>query len=241
MVIFFSLLTALATLLGGVFALKQKDRLHIILGFSAGAILGVAFFDLMPEAIDLGSGRFGTNTMVMFVAAGFVLYLLLDRYLSLHACRDGEDCHNHNHSKGTVGATALSIHSFLDGAAIGLAFKVSPAVGAVVTAGVLAHDFSDGINTVSVVLRNNGNKRGAFRWLLVDAMTPAIGAISTIFFTLPADVLGIILALFAGFFLYLGSTDSLPESHHDHPTVWTTVATVLGMLVILLAVHFSSL
>lgn len=240
MVIFISLLTAVATLLGGLFALKQKDNLHLILGFSAGAVLGIAFFDLMPESLNLGGLSFGNDTILLFIAGGFMVFMLLDRFVSLHACRDGEECHNDRH-KGTLGATTFSVHSFLDGAAIGLAFKVSPAVGVIVTAAVLAHDFSDGINTVSIVLKNQGSVKIAFKWLLADAIAPVLGAGSTLFFTLPSDKLGLVLAVFAGFFLYLGTSDLLPESHHDHPTIWTTVSTLLGMSVILVVVHLASL
>lgn len=240
MVIIISLLTVVATLLGGLFALRQKDKLHLILGFSAGAVLGVAFFDLIPEALNLGGLSFSNETILLFIAGGFVIFMLLDRFVTLHACPEGEECHNSNH-KGTLGATALSVHSFLDGAAIGLAFKVSPAIGIVVTAAVLAHDFSDGINTVSVVLKNEGSARKAFKWLIADAIAPALGAASTLFFTLPEARLGLVLAVFSGFFLYLGASDILPESHHNHPTIWTTASTLLGMGTILIVIKLASL
>lgn len=240
MVILVSLLTVVATLLGGLFALKQRDKLHLILGFSAGAVLGVAFFDLIPESLNLVGSNFSHEIILMFIAAGFVVFMLLDRFISLHACPEGEDCGNENH-KGVLGATTLSIHSFLDGAAIGLAFKVSPAVGVIVTAAVLAHDFSDGINTVSVILKNKGSAKNALKWLIADAIAPALGAASTLFFTLPEARLGLVLALFSGFFLYLGASDILPESHHNHPTIWTTVSTLLGMALILAVIRLASL
>ncbi len=240
MVILVSLLTVVATLLGGLFALKQRDKLHLILGFSAGAVLGVAFFDLIPESLNLAGNNFSHETVLMFIALGFVVFMLFDRFMSLHTCPEGEDCHNENH-KGTLGATTLSIHSFLDGAAIGLAFKVSPAVGIIVTAAVLAHDFSDGINTVSVILKNEGSAKNALKWLIADAIAPALGAASTLFFTLPEARLGLVLALFSGFFLYLGASDILPESHHNHPTIWTTVSTLLGMALILIVIRLASL
>lgn len=237
MVVLISLLTVIATFLGGSFALKYKDKLHLILGFSAGAVIAVALFDLLPEAISLGSG-FGTLNVMIVVALGLVVFMIMDRFLLIHFhAEDGKDSHNY---KGNLGAITLSIHSFLDGAAIGLAFKVSPAIGAVVTAAVLAHDFSDGINTVNVVLKNNGSGKSAYKWLIVDALAPALGAASTLFFTLPSQQLGLVLALFSGFFLYLGASDLLPESHHNHPTYWTTFSTFLGMTVVLAAIHLAS-
>ena len=242
MLILISLGAFIATFLGGLFALKFKDKLHLILGFSAGAVIGVAFFDLMPEAIALGSKYFEISIMTSVVALGFVIYMILDRFIFLHT-------HNHEHEhadealcpRGKLGAGSLSIHSFLDGLAIGLAFQVSVAVGAIVTVAVLTHDFSDGINTVNLVLKNKGNKKEAFRWLFIDALAPVLGVIATLFFTLPESILGVILAIFAGFFLYIGASDLLPESHHSHPTFWTTFMTVLGVAVLFGAIKLAGI
>ena len=106
---------------------------------------------------------------------------------------------------------------------------------------VLAHNFSDGINTVSMILRHGGSKMQAVKWLTLDASAPVLGVISTFFFTIPESFIGLILALSAGFFLYIGASDLLPESHHNHPTHWTTCATVLGMAVIFFAVHLAGI
>ena len=234
MVVLISLLTVISTFLGGVFALKFKDQLHMILGFSAGAVLGVAFFDLLPEAVNLGTKNYSAGFVTSIIAVGFAVFMIIDRALSIHHQDEGQN------NKGKIGAATLSLHSFLDGVGIGLAFKVSPAIGAVVTAAVLAHDFSDGINTVNVVLKNSGSRAQAFEWLIIDALAPAVGAASTLLFSLPQNKFGLVIAIFAGFFLYLGASDILPESHHNHPTLWTTVSTILGMLVILLAIHLAS-
>ncbi len=239
MIILIACATFVATLLGGSFALRHKDRLHLILGFSAGAVIAVAFFDLMPEALNLGAGTYGVTTMTSIVALGFAGYMLLDRLITLHH-HEGEEDQEHMHERrGKLGAGSLSIHSFLDGAAIGLAFQVSAAVGAIVATAVLVHDFSDGINTVNLVLKNAGSKRSAFRWLLVDALAPVVGVISTMFFTLPQASLGVVLALFSGFFLYIGASDLLPESYHRHSTFWTTTMTILGMLVLFIAIKIA--
>lgn len=226
----------IATLLGGFVALKWSDKLHLVLGFSAGAIIGVAFFDLLPEALEIGGQYWESSTLMLAVAVGFIVYLLLDRVFFTHCHEEG---HDHGHRKGTLGAGSLSFHSFLDGVAVGIAFHVSPAVGAIVAAAVLAHDFSDGINTVSMILRHGGTKKQAFKWLATDAIAPVLGIASTFLFTIPESGLGMILALFAGFFLYIGASDLLPESHHNHPTRWTTIATVLGMAVIYFAIRLA--
>lgn len=225
-----------ATMLGGAVALRLRDRLHLILGFSAGAVVAVAFFDLLPEAFEHAGAHHDASTVASFVALGFLLYLLLDRLLLLghgHA-----DDHPHGHqTRGSVRAGSLSLHSFLDGVGIGLAFQVAPPVGVLVGVAILAHDFSDGINTVNVVVRHGGNVRTALRWLLLDATAPFLGVLATTLVAVPDDALALLLATFAGFFLYLGAADLIPESHHAHPTFWTTFMTLVGAGVLYVAIR----
>lgn len=230
-----------STMLGGLFAMRLRDRLHIILGFSAGAVVAVAFFDLMPEALSL-AGAHGASTVIALIAVGFFVYLLLDRVLLLHShAHDEQGEIAHEHSRGHVRAGSLSVHSFLDGVGIGLAFQVSAPVGLIVAAAVLAHDFSDGINMVSVVVRHGGSRAKAMRWLVVDALAPVAGILVTLLFTVSEASLGLLLALFAGFFLYIGASDLIPESHHSHPKFLTTVMTLLGAGVLYAAIYFANL
>ncbi len=143
---------------GGLFALHLKDRLHLILGFSAGAVVAVAFFDLIPEAVVLGTPRWAVSTVLSCVALGFLTYLVLDRIQLLRALRplraprhESHEVHDfHGGRRGALGAASFSAHSFLDGVAIGAALQASAAAGVVVTIAVLAHDFSDGSNTTSI-------------------------------------------------------------------------------------------
>lgn len=224
-----ALLASIATFIGGWFALKFRDQLHLILGFSAGAVAGVALFDLLPEAIELGTKYHEPSVLTFFIAIGFFGYLILDRLILLHTHSEDEE----NHApRGSFGALTLSAHSFLDGVAIGIGFQASPIVGMVVTAAVLTHDFSDGVNTVNLVLRNGGGWHQALRWLLIDAAAPLLGAASTLLFTIPEASIGLILAVFVGTFLYLSASDLIPESHHRHPRVLTTLMTLLGALVL---------
>lgn len=243
MVILIAFATFLSTLLGGLFALRFKDKLHLVLGFSAGAVISVAFFDLMPESIELGAPFYEPAMMLRFTAVGFLVYLLLDRLVFFHAHHGDDEHAPHGHAKhpnlGVLGAGSLALHSFLDGVAIGLAFQVSAAVGAVVAVAVLVHDFSDGVNTVNMILKNAGGPRTAMRWLIAVAVAPILGALSTLFFSLPQNILAIILSVFAGFFLYIGATDLIPESHHAHPKLITTVMTIVGVLVLYVAIQIA--
>lgn len=234
---------AVATFIGGSLALKLRDKLHLVLGFSAGAIIAVAFFDLLPESLTLGSAYHSVSTILTFTALGFFLYTALDRFIVLHTHCDDDDGSVHMHSTkrpSFIGAGSLSGHSFLDGFAIGLAFQASAAVGAIVAIAVLMHDFSDGINTVNLVLKNGGSRALAFRWLLIDAIAPVLGAAATLFIRVDEGALSLILATFAGFFLYIGASDLLPESHHSHPKALTTVLTLLGALVLYIAIHLAA-
>lgn len=218
-----------ATLAGGALALRLRDRLHLILGFSAGAVLAAAFFDLLPEALKVSPPGFDPSTVIAISALGFFAYTVLDRLILLHA-HDDHGTHTAGAAAGRQwsGAASLSLHSMMDGFAIGVAFRASPAVGFVVAAAVLAHDCSDGMNTVGIVLRHGGVKREAYRWLIIDAVAPIIGATVSLFVALPAAAMSVMLALFAGFFLYIGASDLLPESVHEHPKSLTTLMTLLG-------------
>jgi ZIP family zinc transporter len=229
-----SIATFFMTLLGGMLALALPDRLHLILGFSAGAVIGVAFFDLIPEAITLATPAHGVDSVLVVVAVGFLVYMILDRTIAPHGHKGPRT--ERLWQRGALGAASLSVHSFLDGFAIGLAFNVSASVGWIVSAAVLAHDFSDGVNTVGIVLGKKGGNRSALVWLVIDAVAPVIGAASTLVLQFPQELLGLCLALFAGFFIYISASDLLPESYHDHPTGWTTVMTLLGIATVYIAV-----
>lgn len=234
---FISIAAFSATLFGGFFALHLKDRLHLILGFSAGAIIAVAFFDLLPEALELAGESHEASFILTLTVIGFATYLMFDRFVLLHGHTEVSE---HNH-RGMAGATSLSLHSFLDGVSIGLAFHVSTAVGVIVAAAVLSHDFSDGINTVSMILKNKGERKKAMKWLFVDALAPVLGIISTFFFAVSDEMLGLLLALFAGFFLYIGASDLIPESYHNHPMRWTTISTVLGIVTLFFIIKLAGL
>lgn len=224
--------TGLSTLIGGALALRYKDKIQLVLGFSAGAVIGVAFFDLMPETIGLASKFYSYSLITGLIATGFLAYMLLDRLILIFTTEESGH-------RGHVGAGSLSVHSFLDGLGIGLAFQVSVVLGGIVALAVLAHDFSDGINTVNISLFGTGKPNVARKWLIVDALAPIAGIIVTLFIKVPEQQLSLILALFCGFFLYIGASELLPDSHHRYPRFITTILTIVGALVILAAVHFS--
>jgi ZIP family zinc transporter len=224
----FAGLTVVSTLAGGLFALRLRDQMQTLIALSGGIVVAVALFDVLPEAIE----AVDDGTVVGgLVGLGFLAFFLAHRLLVLHHRDEAEEALGHP-QVGMLGAAGLSVHSFVDGLGIGLAFDVSTATGLLVFVAVVSHDFADGLNTVSFVLRQGGSVERARRWLAVDAIAPLLGAIvGTAVLDVSEEGLGKLLALYAGFFLYMGATDLLPEAH-AHPS-WRRVGlTVVGFAAI---------
>src|SRR5271154_1560719 len=222
----FASLTLVSTGLGGVAAIKLRDRLHLLLGFSSGAVLGVALFDILPEVFAFHGG----SSYMPVVALGFLAFFGLERYTAMHRPREHAHATDaHEQELGALTAAGLSLHSFLDGVAIGAGFQASFQMGLLIAFGVIAHDLSDGLNTVTVVLAHGNPVKRAVAWLLVDMATPVLGAIIATVIAFPSSIVPWLLAFFAGSFLYIGASDLLPEAReHDSPLVG--VATAAGML-----------
>lgn len=235
MTIILSFFAFVSTFLGGLTALKYKDKFHLILGFTAGVLLGVVAFDIFPEIIELltKTGIESVQPMIALVA-GFLIFHILEKLLIIHHVQEGE-YGNHKHpTVGILSALALSGHSFLDGVGIGLGFQVSPMVGLLVAIAVISHDFSDGLNTVSLVLTHKNSDRKALFFLFIDAIAPILGALSTMLFTVSDNVLIWYLGFFAGFLLYIGASDILPEAHSKHSSIGTILMTLIGVVFIFL-------
>ena len=224
-----SLGTFFSTLFGGLFALRHRKRLHLIMGFTAGVLVGLVAFDLLPEIFALITEH-NTDSVgpMLALVGGFLLFNIAEKSMLIHHAHEDEYTDNKHPTVGILSALALSGHSFLDGGGIGLGFQVNTAVGIVVALAVVAHDFSDGLNTVTLMLVNHNTNRRAFGLLLLDAIAPVLGALSTLLFTIPAAWLPIYLGFFAGFLLYIGASDILPEAHSERSTRATLLLTVLG-------------
>lgn len=209
-----SLATFISTAAGGLFALRFRDRLHFILSFTAGVLLGVVSFDILPEIFELSheQGIDATGAMLALVV-GFLLFHGLEKFVLVHHVHEADYAAHRHPQVGVLSALALAGHSFMDGVAIGLAFQVSEGIGIVVAIAVIAHDFCDGLNTVSLMLVHRNTTRRSFAMLVLDAIAPVLGAASTLFFQVPPSILLLYLGFFAGFLLYIGASDILPEAH----------------------------
>jgi ZIP family zinc transporter len=172
------------------------------------------------------------------VGAGFLAFFVVERALVLHHRDEPEQARAHAHV-GVLGAAGLSAHSFVDGLGIGLAFGLDTTTGMLVFLAVVSHDFADGLNTVSFILRQSGNRTQAIHWLAVDAVAPLLGAIVGASLNVSEQHLGYLLALYAGFFLFMGATDLLPEAHQhpSHLRVGLTVAGFVAVFALTLVAH----
>jgi zinc transporter ZupT len=236
-----SIATFFSTLTGGLFALRFRDRLHYILSFTAGVLLGVVSFDILPEIFELAREQDieATGAMIALVF-GFLLFHSIEKFVLVHhAHEDSYAAHHHPHV-GVLSALALAGHSFMDGVGIGLGFQVSQAVGVIVAIAVIAHDFCDGLNTVSLMLVHRNTTPRSFAMLGLDAIAPVLGAASTLFFQAPRPVLMLYLGFFAGFLLYIGASDILPEAHSQNRSAITSSLiglTCLGATLIFIVVR----
>ena len=220
-------LTVVSTLAGGAVALRFRRDLGTVIAFSGGIVVAVALLDVLPEAMDAvgDAGHVG-----VLVAAGFLAFFLVERLLVLHHRDEPEQARAHARV-GMLGAAGLSAHSFVDGLGIGLAFELDTATGFLVFFAVISHDFADGLNTVSFVLRQSGDRRQAVQWLAIDALAPLAGAIVGSSLAVSESTLGYLLAVYAGFFLFMGATDLLPHAH-EHPSRLRVAVTALAFAVI---------
>lgn len=234
------------TLVGGIVAQRIGDRRHLVLGFAAGLMLGVVGFDLLPEALATQPRHvFGVPLGLLMFVAGFLALHVVERAVAIHRAHEGEYAsHTHGHSHahdpvkgvGIAAACALVGHSVMDGFAIGAAFQAGNTVGIVVAIAVVSHDFADGFNTYTITRLYGNGRRRAQLLLGADALAPVAGAAVTLAFTIPSGLLGAYLGFFAGFLLYLATSDILPEAHSPHPSKSTLMCTVAGAAIMWLVI-----
>jgi ZIP family zinc transporter len=226
--------TAIATAMGGLLALRAKDRLHLVLGLAAGLLLGLVAFDLIPEVFNHNESEFlGAPTVSIALITGFLALHLYERFFGSHEPAESDYGHDHKHVAnvaGGLGAVAMGGHVFLDGLALAVAFKVSDQLGIAVFIALLVHAFSDGLNTVSLLIKGGHWSKNA-KWLLgVDTIARISGAALGSAISLSENFISHYLAAFAGIIIYLATSHILPEAHAKHSSRLTLVATGVGVV-----------
>lgn len=232
-ILLFAAIAICSTGLGGMLALKFQDRTHRILGFTAGVLLGVVAFELLPHIFEISTElQLDTAWLMVALVAGFLLFHILEKSILIHHSQEANYEIHHHPQVGVAGALALIGHSFLDGFGIGLGFLVDPALGVAVAIAVVAHGFSDGLNTINVMLVNGNQPRRAVVFLILDALAPFVGALAAIIVTPPESWVAVFLSFVAGFFLYIGASEILPEAHSKRSSYATILLTITGAALI---------
>lgn len=246
-IIIFTLLGSVVSLIGGIILLfKQQLAIsisHYLASFAAGALLGTAFLDLLPEAsheaeelMSLGKGEINIFLWTLF---GFLTFFLLERFLRwFHHHHDDQQTKD----KAVVSLVTLgdSLHNFIDGVAIAATFMVSIPLGIVTTIAVAAHEIPQEIGDFGILL-HKGLKRTKILVLnVVSALAALAGALLTYLLGESIhDALPIFLSLAAGFFIYIAASDLIPEIHNQEKRKVAFIETLLlivGVLVIYIAV-----
>lgn len=231
-----ALFTFLSVLAGGFFALRFRDKMHYIMAFAAGVLLGVVSFDIFPELFEqVGKGIASPVEVMIAFVAGFLVFHLLEKTILIHHSHE-TDYASHTHPQvGILSAVALAAHSLVDGLSIGVAFQINQQLGVFVAAAVISHGFADGINTVTLMLSHDNAPARTKKFLLADAIAPAAGILLSTMLAIPLRALVLYLGFFAGFILYIGASDILPEAHSKHSSLKLIGLTALGTLLIFAA------
>ena len=224
----------ISAFLGGILALRAVRYVGMIIALGAGIRIGAAFFDLIPEAVELVGGDL--DRVMVATAVGFLAFYVIEQLTAVHVGHEaaaeldhGEAAHRH---VGVIGATGMSIHSFLDGVALATGLAVGGGLGLVIAIVVVVHRLSDGISVVSLLAASRVSREVAMRWVAIVAVAPVLGVALGLLIPVPDDVLGILLAVFAGFFLYVGAAELLPAAHRSDRSRWVVLATLGGVVAI---------
>lgn len=215
---------SMATALGGYLALRVERQLYLVMGLSAGIVLGVAAFELVPEALHLWSAIERRDIAFGLIAAGFIFLFTLNRALAISGARIGR-------LKPHLAPASLTLHSIADGFGMTLAFQMSPEIGWSVAIAVLSHDVADGINIISTTLAVAG-RRSARLWLLLNGTAPLIGVMLAFLIAIPPTIVMVVLAGLAGAFLYIGTFELLPRSYRANRHLGSLAAFVTGFALI---------
>lgn len=221
------ILPVISTLLGGWLALHARRYLPLLMALGAGLLLGTAFLDLLPESIVLARDT-GLSPATP-LAATLIAFL---GFLLIESVGDGigslrQDKSTTRKTLGRIGGGMLILHSFRDGMVIGAAYSASRVAGITVALGIVAHDIGDGMNTVLLCTAGEKPRLWDYLFLAADALAPFLGGILTIWWVQsPANAV-ILLAVAAGFFLQMATSDFLPELRASIRARWYLVPLTL--------------
>lgn len=214
-VIIFTLIGSVLSLIGGLVLLTKKTIEETfsknLIAFAAGAMITVAFLDLLPEAVEEADG----SDAFIWVLAGFVIFFFAEKFIRLF--------HHGHHSHGEKPTTYLvtvgdGVHNFVDGIIIAVAFLTSIPLGITTALAVAAHEIPQEIADMGILLANGVTKKKALLLNFLSALTALVAALLTLAFSeFTLRYLYVFLALAAGHFIYIAAADLIPELHESKP------------------------
>lgn len=240
MIIFLLTVAAsVAALLGGLTALRSRQWLNLALALTAGLVLGLVAFDLLPEIFDIAeSKKMDTVWPMVALVSGFLLFHILEKFVPVHQATENRYGPHRHPRLGTARAVALSGHSFLDGLSIGVAFQVSSAVGSAVALAVIGHRFADGFDTTTFMVFHKNKLSHIRAWLSVVVLMPILGGLLSLVYDFPQKALAIYLGFFAGFILYIAASNIMPQAHSEEFSRKSMSLTILGTIFMFIVTRF---
>lgn len=229
---------SLFSLAGGIYLLYGKwgaaKLQRAAVPFAAGALLAAAFLDLLPHAYGDGEAR--SISLVVLVA--FLGFFVLERTLNVfhHHHEHGESKPHDAHSRRNPALIVIgdTLHNLIDGLAIGAAFLVSPATGVITAVAVAAHEVPQEIGDFGLLLSKGVRRRSVLLINLASAAVTIVAA-AAIYgaggqFEVDQSVL---LAIIAGFFIYIAASDIIPTIHAEprrRVANWQTAILIMGVV-----------
>lgn len=223
------------TLGGGFLALRLEAYRGLIYAFCAGALIAAALMEVVPDALEVleaSQSWLHHHHLLLVCTLGFLSFYLLERASHSHDRHSLPPHDSHAHHAGLLGATGISVHSFLDGFAIGQGFHASEQLGWAIAIGVILHKLADGVSVAGVMLGTNHTFQATTTVLCIAAFAPIAGVLTQRLFEVPPPIVALLLGWFAGVFLYLGATSLLPSAHADSHSPWLPLVTLMGVAVI---------
>jgi len=224
-----------------IFFLFKKNvtkYINYLVSFSVGSLLGVVFFDILPEALEEASSSF----VFTYVLIGFLAFFALTRILSWSHCHTA-GCHIHDTREGVKVLLGDAIHNFIDGIIIALAFLVDFNLGLVTTAAVLIHEVPMEISDFFILIHAGYSVKKALFYNFLIALTTILGSLLAYFAAPKMESLMIpALGIVAGNFLYIAASDLIPELHDGEGSRGKISSAVQMALIIsgILIIYFSS-
>ncbi len=221
---------SIAALIGGIILLsKEKLALkisHFLASFAAGILLGTAFFDLLPEALHGGG-----EDVLFWTLFGIILFFLIERFI--HWFHHHEQFEGERESKTTLPLIVIgdTVHNFIDGVVIAATFMTSPALGIATTLAVFAHEMPQEIGDFGLMLHKGMARRKIIIVNIASAVISFAGAILTFLLgNFLEPYIPVLLAITAGFFIYIASSDLIPEIHYEKRHGFAAVESLLLVL-----------